>query len=127
MHYVPIILQQVVALELDAGLDLAVDSILVPLHLGEILVQAVLVHALDFALVVDAALGLGQDFDIQVAGQDAMAHIRGHFLHDDGQRIWLSPDRAACAPDIELRRALQEVRNDIRLQLAELLRRAEEL
>ena len=56
-----------------------------------------------------------------------MLLARRHLFQDHRQRIRLSANGAARAPDIELGRARQQIGNDVRLKLRELLRRAEEL
>ena len=112
------------ALELNDGLDFRLDRILA-VHQIKILFLPIRSHALELIVRVNAALRLCQDFDIEIARKDPMLDPRRHLLHDDGQGIGLGADGAAGTPDIELRRPLQQIRNDIRFQFREFFRRTE--
>ena len=118
--------QEIVTLELDHTLDFLLHGKTVTIRV-EIFAAALRRHTLDLIRRIDTTLRLRENLDIEIRGENAVSRPRCHLFHDDRERIRFCSDGAACAPNIELRGAFQEIRNDIRLKLAELLRRAEEL
>ena len=89
---------------------------------GKVLGLSSLTHSLQLIFVINTSLSLAQNLNIQIRSQNPMTGIWCHIIENHSQRIWLCPNRTACTPNIQSRRTLHQLWNNICLQLGEFVR-----